>query len=98
MNDPKHACKDAESYLKAYRRIFEEMKRGMKCAELKDSISYNFIVQMIPHHMGAVRMSKNALDFYICSGLKPILSAIIASQEKGICQMKALLKKQGCVM
>ncbi len=191
MNDPKHACEDAESYLKAYRRIFEEMKHAMKCAELKDSISYNFIVQMIPHHraaiemsenllkytdcgelaniarriiseqtksienmlaikekclmcenptgalrdyqrktdeiiktmfcemggaysdsriscdfmremiphhMGAVRMSKNALDFYICSGLKPILSAIIASQEKGICQMKALLKKQGCAM
>ncbi len=189
MNTQKRSCSDAETYLAEYRRIFERMRHEMRCAELKDSVSYNFIVQMIPHHraaiemsenllryvcrgelakiakgiiteqtqgikdmlaikeecllcesptaalreyrgrtdeitglmfremrgaypdcniscdfmremiphhLGAVRMSENALDFCICHRLEPILRSIISSQEKGIREMKALMKKQGC--
>lgn len=189
MNTQRRSNNNAAAYLREYRRIFERMKRGMSCAELKDSVSYNFIVQMIPHHraaiemsenllkytgcgelseiarniiteqtqsindmlaikeecllcesptaalreyqsktneitalmfremcgaysdrniscdfmremiphhMGAVRMSENALNFCICHKLEPILKAIISSQEKGICEMKALMKRQGC--
>lgn len=71
---------------------------GMTNARLTDSISPNFIVQMIPHHQGAICMSKNALHFDICPELIPILQAIISSQEKGVQEMERLLKKisRGC--
>lgn len=36
---------------------------GMTNARLTDSISPNFIVQMIPHHQGAICISKNASQF-----------------------------------
>ena len=56
----------------------------------------DFLREMIPHHMGAVRMSRNALDFDICPQLKPILTAILVSQEEGIRQMRELLQKLDC--
>lgn len=56
-------------------------------------INCDFLREMIPHHMGAVRMSRNALNFDICPQLKPILTAIIVSQEEGIQQMRELLQK-----
>lgn len=52
-------------YLETYEGILSEMIQGMTEAELTGSISDNFIVQMIPHHRGAVEMSKNALLPYL---------------------------------
>ena len=49
--------------------------------------------EMIPHHEGAVRLSKNALEHCICPQLIPILEAIITSQEKGISEMKKQLSE-----
>ncbi len=54
--------------------------------------SRNFIVQMIPHHEGAIQMSENALCFPVCPELKPILRAIIVSQRRGVKEMEQLLK------
>ncbi len=78
-------------YLEEFQAILDEMIRGMEGAELADSISYNFIVQMIPHHRGAVEMSKWTLEQCICPELVPILEAIVTSQERGIRQMTELL-------
>ncbi len=83
-------------YLETYECILAEMIQGMTEAELTGSISDNFIVQMIPHHRGAVEMSKNALQYQICPELRPILEAIITSQERGIRQMCHLLRCMGC--
>lgn len=47
---------------------------------------------MIPHHMGAIRMSENALRFPICPELIPILTAIISSQKRGVQEMEKLLQ------
>lgn len=52
-----HICKFEENtkcYLVRFYEILEEMIRSMGAAELTDSLSHNFIVQMIPHHMAAV--------------------------------------------
>ena len=46
--------------------------------------------------MGAVRMSKAALEYEICPGLVPILQSIITSQEHGIMQMRELMRKNCC--
>lgn len=87
---------EVSEYRKNTDKIIETMFSEMKKAYSDCRISCDFMREMIPHHMGAVRMSKNALEFPICGELVPILEAIISSQEKGICQMKCLLKCLSC--
>lgn len=89
-----HTCNSQQqlcSYLQSYDQITETMFLRMKNACSTNDINANFIREMIPHHMGAVEMSKSALSYDICPELKPILQSIITSQERGIRQMKCLL-------
>ncbi len=76
-------------------QIMERMFRAMEQAPATNQIDTDFLQEMIPHHRGAVEMSKTTLQYSICPGLKPILHAIITSQEQGIQQMEALLAKAG---
>ncbi len=72
--------------------MFIEMGKSL----ITNNINLNFISEMIPHHRGAVRMSKTALNFDICSELKPILCSIISSQQKGIITMSNLMRCINC--
>ncbi|MCQ4022111.1 MULTISPECIES: DUF305 domain-containing protein [unclassified Ruminococcus] len=83
-------------YKKCYDRITRMMFSQMRNACSDNNINADFMREMIPHHQGAIRMSKNALRYPICSELNPILQAIIKSQEKGVQEMESLLKKLGC--
>lgn len=85
-----------QQYQQTVRRILGVMFSSMRNARADNHINCNFIREMIPHHEGAVRMSKNALCYTICPELIPILQAIIQSQEKGICEMKMLLHTLNC--
>ena len=87
-NSPQDIC----MYQKNFRTITCTMLSQMKNACADNQISANFIREMIPHHMGAIHMSRNALSFPICPQLIPVLQAIISSQEKGIEEMHGLLK------
>ena len=87
-----HLNNAAKDYFTRFYCILDEMIQGMTEVELTGSISHNFIVQMIPHHEGAVKMSENALMFCTCPELIPILQSIITSQKRGIMQMQQLLK------
>lgn len=89
-------ARNTVAYRKNVCRIMNIMINGMRNACSDGCINCDFIREMIPHHIGAVRMSKNALQFHICPELRPILNAIIASQERGICQMRMLSKRLGC--
>ena len=60
-------------------------------------MQHMFIREMVPHHMGAIEMSKTTLQYDICPQLKPVLDTIISSQQKGICQMRRLLHQPGCM-
>jgi len=80
-----------KDYLKAYRCILDQMIEGMTTAALLDSISYNFIVQMIPHHMGAIQMSQNLLQYTTCIPLQDIALRIIREQTQSIENMKKIL-------
>lgn len=73
-------------------QVMHMMFFEMENARSTNQINADFIREMIPHHEGAVKMSENALQYEICSELKPILEAIITSQEKGIAQMQYLLQ------
>lgn len=80
-----------KDYLDAYYRILDEMIRGMTEAELNDSISHNFIVQMIPHHQAAIEMSRNILKYTTCVPLQEIAEGIVTEQTKSIENMEAIL-------
>lgn len=83
-------------YQKRTDSILETMFTDMKNAYSDNNISCDFLREMIPHHMGAVRMSENALNFRLCKGLVPILNAIIISQKRGIRQMQSLQRQLCC--
>lgn len=83
-------------YQNCMEQIMQAMFQGMQHANASDNISCNFMWEMIPHHEGAVKMSKNTLQYNICPELTPILNAIISSQERGIAEMKRLERCIGC--
>ena len=79
-------------YEKRFCQITQTMFSQMRNACPDNNVNVDFMREMIPHHQGAIRMSKNALHYPICQELVPILQAIITSQEKGVRQMQALLQ------
>ena len=74
---------NTDKYLCDFKSILVKMIKNMTDIKPTESISGDFIAQMIPHHQGAIQMSENALIYKICPELKPILQAIIASQKQG---------------
>ncbi len=76
-------------------QILETMFTQMREACYDNRINANFLREMIPHHRGAVRMSRNALQYEVCPALRPILEDILSTQEKGISQMESLLYCMG---
>ncbi|MFX3632870.1 MAG: DUF305 domain-containing protein [Candidatus Pristimantibacillus sp.] len=82
-------------YMTRFNEISNTMFVEMSSAPITNGVNANFVREMIPHHVGAIRMSNNVLQFNICPELKPILYAIITSQCKGIEQMQQLLERLG---
>lgn len=82
---------DLQHYQNHICDIMQTMFSGMKEARTTNNINISFMNEMIPHHKGAIQMSQNALSFPICPSLKPILEAIIISQQKGVQEMEKLL-------
>ena len=83
---------DVCRYEKKTECIMENMFSKMGNACKGNCIDQDFILEMIPHHLGAIEMSENAMRFDICPRLRPILRDIIYSQRKGVNQMRSLLK------
>lgn len=92
MNQHPNLSLVAKSYLSRYHEILDNMIQSMEQAQLTDSISQNFIVQMIPHHEAAVQMAHNLLQYTTCIPLQNIALQIIETQTKGIHEMEALLE------
>lgn len=82
---------DAKAYLSRFYQIFDEMVWEMCSAQLSQSISHNFIVQMIPHHRAVIEMSKNLLWYEPGAALRKIARGIISEQTRGISEMKKML-------
>lgn len=75
------------TYLNTYQSILDEMIQSMTQVDLNNSISYNFIIQMIPHHRAAIQMSKNLLNYTTNIPLQNIALQIISEQTKSIKNM-----------
>ena len=84
---------DLYLYQARVNQIMHAMFSAMEDARADNQINADFIREMIPHHIGAIAMAENALQYDICPELKPMLQAIITSQEQGIMQMKMLLRR-----
>ena len=72
-------------------RIMQTMFSAMGAACATNQLNTDFLREMIPHHRGAVEMSRLTLQYPVCPELTPILESIIAEQERGIMQMQHLL-------
>lgn len=80
-----------QKYLNTFDCILERMIQGMTCADLTNSISHNFITQMIPHHRAAIEMSENILQYTTNLAIEEIAENIICEQTKSIADMEAIL-------
>lgn len=89
----KNSSQELSCYQNKSREIMDIMFADMQNACTVNDINANFMYEMIPHHLGAVNMSQNALNFALCTDLKPILESIIASQQKGVQEMEELLSQ-----
>ncbi|MCH5341085.1 MAG: DUF305 domain-containing protein [Acetatifactor sp.] len=86
-----------KDYLTQFYTILEEMIHNMECAQLNDSVSHNFIVQMIPHHQAAIAMCQNVLQYTNNADLRCIASNIISTQTRSIQNMQSILNQCSCV-
>lgn len=90
----KNTCllsEDSKTYLCCFYQILDEMIQRMTTAGLSQSISHNFIVQMVPHHRAAIQMSNNVLRFTENNAVRRIAQRIIEEQTQGIGQMDEAL-------
>lgn len=91
MNNQNRLSNVTKDYLTKFHCILDNMIEDMSSAELNESISENFIVQMLPHHHAAIEMSENLLRFTTNVSLQDIATSIIAEQTKGMEDMKKVL-------
>lgn len=90
----KNTCllsEDSKTYLCCFYQILDEMIQSMTTAGLTQSISHNFIVQMIPHRRAAIQMSQNILRFHPSQPVQRFAQHVIDQQTREIAQMEAAL-------
>lgn len=90
------ACKNCERDVALYQRTFmqilQNMMNAMNNTPVGNHLNVAFLSEMIPHHEGAIQMSKNVLQFEICPQLKELSEKTIVSQTTQLQQMKKLLR------
>lgn len=84
---------NTQTYLQDFHLDLNHMIEGMTTQPLVDSISHNFIVQMMPHHMMAIHMCKNLLQYTTCIDLQNMAHDIIHEQRQSIFKMQQCLAK-----
>ena len=89
-NTPPKISNVARRYLDTFSVILDTMIRCMTEVKITDSISCNFIKQMIPHHRAAIDMSLNILRYTTDIEVQNIALNIIAEQTKSIDDMVSI--------
>ena len=82
---------ESKHYLCCYHQILDEMIQGITTAKLNQGISHNFIVQMVPHHRAAIRMSRNILNVSDDRAVRRLAQRILEQRTQGIDQLEGLL-------
>ncbi len=84
---------EVNCYVRKYNDILKMMISKMKNAPRLNNINLDFTYEMIPHHMGAILMCKNLLNFKINPNLRFLAMKIIQFQSKGIQELKVIQKE-----
>jgi uncharacterized protein (DUF305 family) len=63
----------------------------MNDADLNESISHNFIVQMLPHHRAAVSLSQNLLQYTTNIPLQNLALEMITEQTAGMEALRSVM-------
>lgn len=76
------------AYLEKYERILQKMMHEMSDVKITCSISDNFIQQMLPHQLAAIKMSENILRLTTNLGVQDLALCIVKEQKENIEKMK----------
>ncbi len=79
---------DAKTYLYCFYQTLDGMIQEMTTAGLTQSISHNFVVQMIPRHRAAIRMANNVLRFTEHKAVRRLAQQIVQDEAQGIGRME----------
>jgi Uncharacterized protein conserved in bacteria len=82
-----------QDYLRQYYAILSQMVDNMMNVPESNSISRNFILQMIPHHEAAIEMSRNLLQYTTNEDLQDIALDIIVTEGEGVEAMQRALNR-----
>ena len=82
---------EAKRYLCCYYQILDGMIQGVSAAKLTQSISHNYIVQLLPQHRSAVRLCRNLLEVSNDGNLRRLAQRIAARETEAVGQLEAAL-------
>ncbi len=92
MNYNYKQVSNANQYLMRFDEILCQMADKMLSSKITNSITLDFIQNMIPHHQAAIYMSENLLKYTNYPPLQNIARDIIKMQTNGIEQMQEIAR------
>lgn len=86
---------DSKNYLCCFYQTLDQMVQAMTTAGLTQSISHNFIVQMLPHHRAAIQMASNVLRFTKNQTVRRLAQQVVQERTQSIDQLENALGPAG---
>ena len=86
---------EAKRYLCCYYQILDGMIQSVSAARLTQSISHNYIVQLLPPHRSAVRLCRNLLEVSNDCGVRRLAQRIAARETETVELLEAELPDAG---
>ena len=82
---------DSKNYLCCFYQTLDQMVQAMTTAGLTQSISHNFIVQMLPHHRAAIQMASNVLRFTKNQAVRRLAQRVVQERTQSTDQLENAL-------
>ena len=86
---------EAKRYLCCYYQILDGMIQGVSAARLTQSISHNYIVQLLPQHRSAVRLCRNLLEASNDGDVRRLAQCVAARESEAVERLEAELDDAG---
>lgn len=86
----KNPNSDIVNYNRAYNYVLENMFVNMSNAAIEDNVDINFVNEMIPFHLGAVSLIRNAMRFSLCAELVPILRELRVQNSRFVSELRSI--------
>ena len=86
---------EAKRYLCCYYQILDGMIQGVSAARLTQSISHNYIVQLLPQQRSAVRLCRNLWEVSNDGTVRRLAQRIAARETETAAQLEAELSDAG---